>query len=428
MAGATLRLLFYSFATVVLCTGNASLVRAGDQDTSLAPQELSRGNASDTAAASQAILDLWTAALRNVRGGSYRTALPQLERLVSAAPGETQFRLELARTLFLIGADDRARYHFNLSLGDPTLSDAEVDVVERYLDSIEARSAWSGRFSFAIVPESNPGQRTSTRTLTIGGLPFEISPDARARSGVGISLTGRLRWSPRLSRDLRGRFEISGRHEAFERDEFNDLNLRTVAGIDLLADRGRRIGIAATYRHRWIAGKPFSFGPGMEVTGARRFGRSTRGWGRIAITDLEHEDLTRRDGLRTRVGIGVERAITQQFVANASVFAKRADAQADFEAYREVGMQLGGRYAIKGGVLIGLQAWAAYRQHDDEQSFFPDAREEIRWGSTATISNRDISWNGFAPELRLTYETRSSNIDLYDYDNVRLSIGVTRDF
>lgn len=422
-----MRLLFYSFATVVLCSGGVSSVVAGNQDVSLASQRSSHSNASNKVVAS-AVLQLWSAALKDVRQGAYRAALPKLERLVSSAPGETQFRLELARTLFLIGIDDRARYHFRLSLGDATLSDAEVTVVERYLDQIEARSAWTGWVSFAVVPESNPGQRTSTQSITIGGLPFEISPDARVRSGVGILLSGRLRWSPLLSRDLRGRFEVSGWHEAFKHDDFNDLYVSALAGVDLLADRGSRIGIAVTYRHRWIAGQSFSFGPGVEITGARRFGRATRGWGRFSITDLRHEDFTKRDGLRAHLGLGVERAVTQQFVTNASVFAKRADAKAASESYREAGMQLGGRYALEGGVLMGLQAWAAYRQYDGEQSFFPEAREDTRWGSTATISHRDVSWNGFAPELSLTYEARSSNIDLYSYDNVRLSIGVTRDF
>ncbi len=374
------------------------------------------------------MLRLWASALQDVRAGAYRKALPKLQRLVSAAPGETQFRLELARTLFFIGVNDRARYHFNLSLGDPTLSAAEVAVVDRYLARIAERSDWSGQFSFAIIPESNPGQRTSTTTLNIGGLPFEISSDDRENAGVGLSFNGRVRWSPRLSRDLRGRFEMAGRYDVFDQDDFNDLFLRGVAGLDLLGDRGSRLGVAFTYQQRWIAGQEFSYGPGLAISGARRFGDATRGWARLSVTDLQHADLSQRDGLRTRLDLGVRHAITQQFIANGSIFAQRVSAQANDEAYEEAGFRVGGRYAFNGGITMGLQAWVAHRRHDAAQSFFPDPRDDMRWGGKASFTHRDLSWRGFAPQVSLTYEQRSSNIELYDYDNIGLSIGVTRNF
>jgi len=397
-------------------------------------QENPPGNATrpdaptDTDAAQAMLLDLWASALGDIRRGAPRAALPKLERLVSAAPGQTRFRLELARTLFLIGADDRARYHFGLALGDPTLSPAEVAVVERYLDRIAARSAWSGRITFAIVPQSNPGQRTGARTVEIGGLPFRIDPEGRARSGTGIVLGGRLRWSPRLARDVRGRFQVSARQEAFENTAFNDRILRGVAGIELLGDRGREIGIAATYRRRWVAERPFSHGPGVRVNFARRFGQANRGWLRAGVTDLRHDELARRDGLRLRASAGLTRAVTQRFVANASIFGRAAKAEADYERYREAGARIGGRYAVRGGAVLGLQGWAAQRSHEAPAPFFTEARDETRWAITATASHRDASWNGFAPEIHLTYETRDSNIALYDYTNTSLSIGITRAF
>lgn len=429
MAGASWHLLKVIILAVGLTCCAVSPASAENAGQAAEPTHASQDNSGiEDGEVSRAMLRLWESALQDVRAGAYRTALPKLERLVSAAPGETQFRLELARTLFFIGVGDRARYHFNLSLGDPTLSEAEVAVVDRYLDRIAERSAWSGQFSFAVIPESNPGQRTSTTTLNIGGLPFEISSGDRDSAGVGLSLKGRLRWSPRLSRDLRGRFELAGRQEIFDQDEFNDLFLRGVAGLDLLGDRGSRLGMAVTYQQRWIAGQEFSYGPGLEISGAKRLGNATRGWARLSVTDLEHATLTERDGLRTRLDLGVRRAITQRFMANGSIFAQRVAAQAEDEAYEEVGVRAGGRYAFKGGITMGLHAWVAHRRNDAAQSFFPDLRDDIRWGGKARFTHRDISWNGFAPEVSVRYERRSSNIELYDYENIGLSIGVTRDF
>lgn len=374
------------------------------------------------------MLGLWESALQDIRQGAPRAALPRLERLVSAAPGETRYRLELARTLFLIGVDERARYHFGLALGDPTLSPAEVAVVERYLDRIAARSAWSGRFSFAIVPESNPGQRTRAQTVTIGGLPFRINPEGRAQSGTGVEFGGHLQWTPRLAQDVRGRLQVSAWQELYETADFNDLMLRGAAGVDLLGDRGRELGLAVTYQRRWVADQPFSHGPGLEVSFARRFGQANRGWVRANVTDLRHDNLARRDGLRLYGAAGAIRAVTQRFVANASVFASASEAQADFERYRELGAGLGGRYAVRGGAVLGLQGWAAQRRYEAPFPFLTDARDETRWGVTVTATHRDASWNNFAPEVRLTYETRNSNIPLYDYSNTSLSIGVTRAF
>ena len=426
MAGVAVRLLSGFLVTAALC--GSGTVMADEQDAHPLPRASSQDSAPGKADVSPAMQRLWTVAMRNVRNGDYRTALPQFERLVSAEPDETQFRLELARTLFLIGVDDRAQYHFNLALGDSTLSDADVALARRYLDQIAARSAWSGQFSLAIVPESNPAQRPSAETVSIGDLSFTLSPDARARSGTGVSLDGRLRWSPRLSRDWRGRLGVSGRHEAFRESAFNDSSAKVIAGADLLADRRSRIGLALTYRQRWIAGEPFSYGPGVEMTAARRLSQATRGSARLSVSDLHHDNLTRRDGLRTFASLGVEHAVTQRLVANASVFAKRANAQAASEAYREIGIQVGGRYGFRGGLLTGLQTWVVDRQNDAEERFFLDARENRRWGATVSVSHRQMAWKGFAPELSLTYETRRSNITLYDYENVGLSLGVTRDF
>lgn len=370
----------------------------------------------------------WRTALAQVREGQYHAALSRLEPLVSQYPDNTRFRLELARTLFWVGQQHRAEYHFDLALSDKTLSDADVSVANQYLDAIDRRSDWSSDFSFAIAPQTNPGQRTSSETVEIAGRRFTINSRSRESSGTGFSIDAGSRWAPPITELVKGRFEVDASHEAYPNDAFNDSQISVAGGFDFTINASNEIGLSLTAEKRWAATEPFSQGRGMEIRSLHHIDRNTVSFANLELIDLEYDSLDKRDGVKKRLALGGNHTFNPRFVGNGSVFITDKDAADDSRAYHEFGLQVGGRYAVSGGFIPGVQAWVIDREYEAAQRFFPEARTDERWGVSATLTHRSLSWQGFAPELSVTYRERTSNISLYNYENAGVSIGVTRSF
>ena len=132
-----------------------------------------------------------------------REAAEQYEAILAIRPDLTRARLELARAHYAAGQDDKARYHFQLSLGDGLPSSVE-SVVEGFLNAIDARKRWSAHVSIAALPETNAVRRTDRETVRIAGAPFRLNEDAREASGIGTQLSAGGAFFPSLGSGLRG--------------------------------------------------------------------------------------------------------------------------------------------------------------------------------------------------------------------------------
>jgi len=90
----------FGLALLLAC----SSVLAQAQDSAPAPTAQLAANAQNPGLRAD-----WRQALEHMRKGAPRAALPILERLVTDFPAIARFRLELARALYLIEDDGRAR-------------------------------------------------------------------------------------------------------------------------------------------------------------------------------------------------------------------------------------------------------------------------------------------------------------------------------
>ena len=93
--------------------------------------------------------------------GMPEEAAERFEAILVLRPGLTRARLELARAYYLIGRDDKARYHFSASLADELPSSVE-NTVEGFLRRIDARKRGSPLFLSPCC--RRPGVRTAPRS------------------------------------------------------------------------------------------------------------------------------------------------------------------------------------------------------------------------------------------------------------------------
>ena len=150
--------------------------------------------------------------------------------------------------------DEQADYHFSLAAAEHP-SRQVMRNIANFRDAIRARRSWRFNFDFGFAPDSNINSATDKKSVDIYGLPFQLDPDARARSGTGRFVGGDA--SVRLNRfgqnpDLRGRLWPIG---SLRRSSFRRClcRRRGGAGVPLAGGHLRTI---ATGLMRWYGKRP----------------------------------------------------------------------------------------------------------------------------------------------------------------------------
>lgn len=372
---------------------------------------------------------LWIIALSHMHEGAPRAALPYLDAVVTRAPGVTRFRLELARALFLIEDDTRARYHFESALSGQ-LAMSEIMAVQDYLGAMEQRRNWQGHAQFAIVPQSNPTRASGeSHVMVLGAVPFPLE---QAKGGVGVDLGLGVTWLPSLGGDLRARLHVMGHAHLAGESRLNTWRLTSELGVLLLGDHGQQIGAGVMLQTAFGQSGRLLEGVGLYADFQRRIQPRTQLSLRVSAEKLRYPTVANRamDGWRSTATAQVQHIVTPQMRVEGGVSVARHDARAEFNRRTDVTLRFGGQYAHAGGVTTGLVAQLGQTRHDAPNPILPQfgAARDRRIGLTASVMHRDLSYRGFAPVMHLGAERQDSTIPSRGYTNFRASIGATRSF
>lgn len=359
--------------------------------------------------------------------GRVAEALPILERLVTLAPDVPAFRLTLAQALFTLRQDDRAAYHFDLARG-ARLTDRDRAAVDGYLAQIDARNRWEASLTFGLSPQSNMGKRTSQDSVVIGGLDFVLNPDARARSGTGLTFSTAIGWRQPLDGRNRLRLGLSANGYLYDDSRFNDVRLRFQAGLEHQAANATRVdgGIALT--RRWVADRAYSDGfalwAGLTTDTGPRSRLTLRGQAEL----VRHDTAAGLDGHRASLSLGMRHALAPSVALNWSVGLERVVARTAADSSTGVSLSLGMTRAFAGGVIAGIDLGARQQRHDGADRLFGETQLDRTYSVSARVLRRDLIIAGFAPMIELTHERRHSNIPIADYTNNSIGLLLTRNF
>ena len=364
-----------------------------------------------------------------VREGHLDLAVRTFHRLLIDRPDLLRVRLELAKAFYLQGKDDLARRHFEAALAGDLPSAVEANI-RRFLDAIRARQHWQMRFGVGIAPSNNLGATSTSRTLTIGGLPFKLQDPGR-KSGVGLSIwTGGEyqhllgpRWRLRAGADL-ARKEYKG--GAFDR-----MTLSGYTGPRWLIDDRTEASLLLNVSRAWLGGKGehHDVGPTLEVH--RRLSRRVTVSGALSRLERHHDRATAQDGPRTslRGGLSYTVSPTIKLHLSAGLSGERPKDQRQRNDGREV--SIGADWILGQGYVLGGSLGMS--QTDYERPQFPyTAIDEPREDETLTyrlsLHNKGWTIGGFSPRLSLTHETRDSNAQLHDYERTSGEFQLVRQF
>jgi hypothetical protein len=145
-----------------------------------------------------------------------------------ADPSQGRVRQELAHTLFLMGDDDRARYHFEF-LKSTVDSEQLRAAYDRFLIAIRNRRPWTLDGYVGFAPSTNINDGAPGETVYIASVPFTNANAARSGVGLSYGLSGSYRFDldPQWSLTFGG--SLSG--ASYTQSRFDRLNLRAYSEV-----------------------------------------------------------------------------------------------------------------------------------------------------------------------------------------------------
>ena len=350
----------------------------------------------------------------------------KFEAILAERPELTRVRLELAQVYHALGRDEKARFHFEASLADKLPSSVET-AVEGFLNRIDARKPWSLSLSTAVVPESNPVKRTDRNRVRIGGVPFQLNPDSRVSSGVGLLVTTGASFSPTVADDLRGVFAVSSAAKLYKQPKRNDVSIHGEIGLARLFDKGTASGGLRLGR-RWLAADPYSHEIGPWIRGRLRLSPKSRLEMNVSAMKRDHDRLEAQDGWRWSVKPAWIYTLRAPTSIETNLDLELVDAREDHHTSRTAGLGITVSYAFKGGLSISPSVSALVRRHAKPDPLFRKTRNDRQFRIAVNILHRALQYEGFAPYVGYSLEWNRSNIPINTYRNHGAVLGISRKF
>ena len=359
-------------------------------------------------------------------GRDYRRAEAMFRRILDRDPRLLRVRLELARTLYMERKDDQADYHFRLAAAERPSLVVTRNIV-RFREAIRARRSWRFNFDFGFAPDSNINSATDKERIDIYGLPFQLDPTGRARSGTGRFVGADA--SVRLNRSGKVPIYVAGygRWLSYKDHRFDDSYAGGEAGPEFgLA--GGRLRTTGTALMRWYGRRPLvsSFGARLDydrIVGDR--------WTLEGALMLRHNDYARRsdvDGWDAEALISANRPLGLTTLGFGYASIQRNWANDAGQAFWREQVGIGVLKEIGWGLRPQLRIDLGRQVGDGPLAPFGKQRRDWLLQGNFSLYKRDWNLGGFAPSLSLTMTRNFSTLPLYDQKRLRAEVRLTRAF
>lgn len=356
----------------------------------------------------------------------YASAIQRFHRILVNEPKAVRVRLELGRTFYESGDYYDAERQFLFARAG-NLPNAVIRNVDRYLVSIRGLKTFAFGFSVSIAPDSNLNAGPAIDAISLYGLPFQLSPDAKAKSGVGLAVAGNVEWAPRVAKQLRFRMGAQAYRNQYRDTQFDDMTLSAYAGPRFNSRRWE-FNLLGNVGRRWYGDRVYTdlFGGSADAT---YYINTRMGLGvGFNLSHLEFPQNLQQSGNRGIVSLSYFYAPTPASFLRASAVAGRQDAQ--IAAYANDLRQIGFSYVreFKGGITLGLAPSYTHIAYHAALAAFDATRVDSQYTGQVTLLYRRIDIYGITPRLIYTYTRNESSIPLYRFSRSRWELGFTSSF
>lgn len=365
-------------------------------------------------------------ALLDRQDKDYDSAISRFRRILVNEPKAVRVRLELGRTFYESGDYYNAERQFLFARAGK-LPQAVVRNVDRYLVSIRGLKTFAFGFSVAIAPDSNLNAGPAIDAVSLYGLPFQLSPDAKANSGIGLAIAGNAEWAPRIARQLRFRMGANVNRNQYRDTQFDDMTLAAYAGPRFNSRRWE-FNLLGNAARRWYGDRTYTdlLGGSADAT---YYINTRMGLGAgFNLSHLKFPQNPQQSGDRGIFSLSYFYAPTPASLLRASALAGRENAE--IPAYANDLRQAGLSYVreFKGGITIGLAPSYTHIAYHAPLAAFDATRVDSQYTGQVTLLYRRIDIYGVTPRIIYTYTRNESSIPLFRFTRSRWELGFTSSY
>lgn len=360
-----------------------------------------------------------------LKTGRLQEAAVLLRQVVDARPSAGPPRLELARALQLMGDADAAWREVR-AVQASGLPIEVARMVDRYSEALRASRPFGTSIQVALAPDTNINAATGADTLgTVFG-DFDIDAASKARSGLGLALTGqayrRFSWGSRHSLLAR----VSGSANLYRRTDFNDFTMDAAAGPELQFG-SNRLTLEAGLSQRWYGMEPAVRSMRVAASLRKPLGRKSQLQASAYVGHLDYKLNDLQDATSIGGRLGVERALSPTTGIGVNLTGGRLSARDSAYSTRDWRIGLIGWRDV-GRATLTAEAEYGRLKADERLALLPEARSDRYTRFALGASFRQLTFGGFAPFTRLVIERNKSTVEFYDYRRRRSELGVSRAF
>lgn len=355
----------------------------------------------------------------------YEDAAVLLRQILDEKPDAARVRVELARMQASLGNFESARRELRAAQAAGLPPQVE-QLVRFYASALAARKPLGGSFQIAFAPDSNINRATQSETLETVIGDFDLSDDAQATSGVGLSLRGQGYYRRAVGKNADILVRANGAARFYRKDEFNDYIASIQVGPQF-THGGERLTLSALASHRWFGGTPYTRAYGLSGNWQRPLSDTARLTldGTAIISDDLQNDL--RDAELYSLAVGVDKALSERLGGGIRLNGNRNDARDAGYATTSGGVDA---YLFRefGQTTVVASAGYDHLEADERLLLYPRRRvdDRIELGLSGTF--RALRIGSFAPLASVRFEDNRSTIEIYDYQRVAVELGITAAF
>ena len=357
-------------------------------------------------------------------------AVLALHEILVKRPELLRVRLELARALFLKGEDELAREHFEVVLAvDPPAP--IVANVQRFLDLIDGRRSWRGRFGMNIVRDDNLNATSSSDVIYFFNLPFRRSADEGIKSSTGVRTNiGATKW---LAAGDGMRIVIDGDvfHTEHEGSDLDQSTLAASAGPVFDVGENGELDVRANVVQRFSAGRRHSSDLGARLSHTERLTDRTSARGSVSWTKRDYVSGSRHDGKFVTSSLTASTILSGVSRANLSAGYDRERPMDEMFRTSTRWAGVGYERAFPGGFLLGVNVRRRWTRFGG--SWFPytavgEQRRDRTTSFELSATNRSLVVFGLSPKVTVGRELRDSRAQQGDYKRTTFGVEMVRQF
>ena len=359
--------------------------------------------------------------------GDKRGALHWYRELLDEKPDAAAVRIEVALLLASLGEEQAAASE--LRRAEATGLPQEVS---RTIHSAGAifwnRRPFGVDVSIGLAPDTNINSATSSDTVTLFGLPFQLSNDAKAHSGIGITFDGSI--TVRRPTSGLGRLIVqAGLAGRIYRDSrFNDSTFSASAGPELSFGRGARLRPALIFGRRIYGTDRLYDFYGLATVAQLPSGRNAAFTLSGTLTDFNYALLRHeQSGPAYTLSAAYDRALSGRLSARVGLTAARATAINPQFATKSLSGDLTFSRDVGHWTVWSRGSYTTLRG-DANYAFFGVPRNDHVLEADAGLIYRRVSVLGLSPQIKVTYLNAASSLSLFRYQRLRSEISVTKSF